>query len=173
MWIMTTALKRMIGAARLNVQVYEDVEANSATTGTAMLIVVAASVAGAIGAGVINPAGIVGVTVGAIATWMVWVGLTYLIGTRILPESATQATIGQLLRTTGFSASPGILRIFGFVPVFGWLIFLTVTIWMLLAFVVAVRQALDYTGTGRAVAVCILGWIIHGLLFFAFVITAI
>jgi hypothetical protein len=162
----------MIGAARLDSQVYEDVEANPATTGTAFLVVVTASVAASIGAGVGNVTGIIGVTVGALATWMVWVGLTYLIGTRILPERGTEATIGQLLRTTGFSASPGVLRIFGFIPVFGWLIFLVVTIWMFLSFIVAVRQALDYSGTGRAVAVCVLGWVIHGLLFFGFVFTA-
>jgi hypothetical protein len=170
---MTTLLKRMIGAARLDAQVYEDVEANPATTGAAVFVVVAASMAASIGAGVSDAGGMIGVTLGALASWMVWVGLTYLIGTRILPEIGTHATIGQVVRTTGFSASPGILRILGFMPVIGWLIFLAVTIWMLLSFVVAVRQALDYTGTGRAVAVCILGWVIHGLLFFAFVFTAI
>jgi hypothetical protein len=170
---MTTLLKRMIGAARLDIQVYEDVEADPATTGAAFIVVIAASAAASIGAGVNDVAGIIGVTLGAVATWMVWVGLSYLIGTRILPETGTHATIGQVLRTTGFSASPGILRILGFMPVIGWLIFLTATIWMLLSFVVAVRQALDYTGTGRALAVCILGWVIHGLLFFAFVFTAI
>jgi hypothetical protein len=170
---MTTLVKRMIGAARLDAHVYEEVEANPGATGTALLVVVTASVAAAIGAGVMNVSGIVGVTMGAVATWMVWVGLTYLIGTRILPEHGTEATIGQVIRTTGFSASPGVLRIFGFIPFFGWLIFLGATIWMFLSFVIAVRHALDYTGTGRAAAVCILGWIVHGLLFFAFVFTAI
>jgi hypothetical protein len=153
--------------------VYEDVEANPAANGGAAFVVVVASVAAAIGAGVTDIAGIIGVTIGAVATWIVWVLLTYVIGTRILPGSETKATIGQVLRTTGFSASPGVLRIFGFLPTFGWPIFLGVTIWMLLAFVVAIRQALDYSGSGRAAAVCILGWLIHGLLFFAFVITAI
>jgi hypothetical protein len=170
---MTTLLKRMIGAARLDPLTYEQVEADPATTGGAVLIVLAASVAASIGAGVTTPGGILGVTLGAMATWMVWVGLTYVIGTRILPESQTRATLGEVLRTTGFSASPGILRIFGILPAIGWPIFFGVTIWMLLAFVVAVRQALDYTGSRRALAVCVLGWLIHGVLFFAFVITAI
>jgi hypothetical protein len=170
---MKTFFKRMIGAARLDVDTYEQVEADPATTGGAALIVLAASAAAAIGAGVTDIAGIIGVTLGAIATWMVWVGLAYAIGTRVFPGTETVATIGQLLRTTGFSASPGILRVFGFIPVLGGPIFLGVTIWMLLTFVVAVRQALDYTGSGRAIAVCVLGWLIHSLLFFAFVITAI
>jgi hypothetical protein len=170
---MKTLFKRMIGAARLDAETYEQVEADPATTGGAVFVVLAASVAASIGAGVTNPGGIVGVTLGAVATWMVWVGLTYVIGTRMLPESQTHATIGEVLRTTGFSASPGILRIFGFLPAIGWPIFLGVTIWMLLAFVVAVRQALDYAGSWRALAVCVLGWLIHGVLFFAFVVTAI
>ena len=112
-------------------------------------------------------------TLGAMATWIVWVALTFVIGTRILPESQTHATIGEVLRTTGFSATPGILRIFGFLPAVGWAIFFGVTIWMLFAFVVAVRQALDYAGSTRALLVCLLGWLIHGILFFAFVVTAI
>jgi hypothetical protein len=170
---MNNIIKSMIGAARLDAQTYERVEADPSTTVAAVFVVLVASVAAAIGIGVRDPGGILGVTLGALATWMVWVGLTYVIGTRILPESQTHATIGEVLRTTGFSATPGILRIFGFLPAIGWAIFFGVTIWMLFAFVIAVRQALDYAGSARALLVCILGWLIHGVLFFAFVVTAI
>jgi hypothetical protein len=38
---------------------------------------------------------------------------------------------------------------------------------MLLTMVVAVRQALDYTSTLRAVAVCFVGWIIYIAIFMA------
>jgi hypothetical protein len=170
---MKNMIKSMIGAARLDAQTYERVEADPSTTVAAVFVVLIASVAASIGIGVTDPGGILGVTLGALATWMVWVGLTYVIGTRILPESQTHATIGEVLRTTGFSATPGILRIFGFLPAIGWAIFFVVTIWMLFAFVIAVRQALDYAGSTRALLVCILGWLIHGVLFFAFVVTAI
>jgi hypothetical protein len=51
-------------------------------------------------------------------------------------------------------------------------VFAATAVWMLAAMVVAVRQALDYTSTMRAAAVCVLGWslaigiaIILGLLF--------
>jgi hypothetical protein len=108
----------------------------------------------------------------AIATWMIWVLLTLFIGTRLLPGKETRADFGQLLRTTGFSAAPGILRVLGVVPTIGWVLFLAATVWMLFTYVVAVRQALDYTGTGRALAVCLLGWILHGLVLFGFVLTA-
>jgi hypothetical protein len=170
---MNNMIKSMIGAARLDSQTYERVEADPGTTAAAVFVVVAASVAASIGIGVKDLGGLLGVTLGAIATWMVWVALTYVIGTRIFPERQTHATIGEVLRTTGFSASPGILRIFGFLPAVGWAVFLGVTIWMLFAFVVAVRQALDYAGSPRALLVCLLGWLIHGILFFAFVVTAI
>ncbi len=170
---MNNTIKSMIGAARLDAQTYERVEADPSTTAAAVFIVVVASVAAAIGIGVRDLSGLLGVTLGALATWMVWVGLTYVIGTRVFPEDQTHATIGEVLRTTGFSASPGILRILGFLPAVGWAIFLGVTVWMLFAFVVAVRQALDYAGSPRAVLVCLLGWLIHGILFFAFVVTAI
>jgi hypothetical protein len=106
-------------------------------------------------------------------SWIVWVLLTLFIGTKLLPESTTHADFGQILRTTGFSSSIGILRIFGLLPVIGPLILSAVTIWMLVTFVVAIRQALDYSSTARAFAVCVLGWVIHGVLFFGFVRTVV
>jgi hypothetical protein len=98
--------------------------------------------------------------------------LTVFIGTQLLPQEQTQANFGQLLRTTGFSATPGILRALGIVPGVGWTLFLAATVWMLFTYVIAVRQALDYTTTSRALAVCVLGWLIHGVLLFGFVFTA-
>jgi hypothetical protein len=90
-----------------------------------------------------------------------------------LPDLATHTDIGEIIRTTGFSASPGVFRILAGIPGIGLPIFLGVTIWMLFTFVVAIRQALDYASFNRALAVCFLGWLIHGLLFFAFVMVAI
>ncbi|MGH7860244.1 MAG: hypothetical protein ACREQY_23190, partial [Candidatus Binatia bacterium] len=88
-----------------------------------------------------------------------WALLTWWIGTRILPEEGTRATYGELLRTIAFSSSPGILRVLGIVPGLRGLVFLVTGIWMLVSMVVAVRQALDYSGTGRAIGVCVIGWI--------------
>jgi hypothetical protein len=90
-----------------------------------------------------------------------------------MPGKATKADFGQVMRTTGFSAAPGVFRVLGAIPVIGWFLFLIVTVWMLMSFVVAVRQALDYQTTGRAFAVCLLGWIIHAILFFGFVMVAV
>ena len=151
----------------------EQVEADRASNAGAVVVVVVASLAAAIGSGSRDPISLVSATSAMLITWMVWVGLTYFIGTHLLPGPQTHADIGEVLRTTGFSASPGVLRIFGALPGVGLPIFIGVTIWMLLTFVVAVRQALDYASSGRALAVCVLGWLLHGLLFFAFVMVAI
>ena len=68
-----------------------------------------------------------------------------------------------LLRTIGFASSPGLLRVFGFLPAVGTIINFVVGVWMLSAMVVAVRQALDYKGTGRAIGVCLIGWLVYFL----------
>jgi len=84
--------------------------------------------------------------------------LTLQIGGRVLPEPQTSVDVGELLRTTGFAAAPGILRVFGILPGVTIPVFVITAVWMLAAMVVAVRQALDYRSTGRAIAVCVLGW---------------
>lgn len=164
---------RMIGIAGFSLRSYEEVEADFSATRSAIGVVLVSSLAAAVGIGVTNPRAIVGIVAVSVLTWLLWVALTLFIGTRLLPEGATHADFGQVLRTTGFSASVGILRILGLLPVIGMPIFAIVTVWMLLTFVVAIRQALDFSSTFRAFAVCILGWIIHAVIFFGFVRTVI
>jgi hypothetical protein len=160
---------RMVGAARLHSGTYEEVESDITANGQAVAVVVIASLAAAVGAGATDPRGLLGMLGVAMLSWLIWVMLTLFIGTRLLPGSATKADFGQVLRTTGFSASIGIFRALGAFSAIRGPVFTVVTIWMLITFVIAIRQALDYTSTGRAVAVCLLGWIIHGILFFGFV----
>jgi hypothetical protein len=106
-------------------------------------------------------AGILGGTIVALLSWFIWAYLTYFIGTKILPTPETKATWGELLRTIGFSTSPGLIRILGIVPGLMQPIFFIASIWMLIAMIVAVRQALDYRSTLRAIGVCIIGWIVQ------------
>ncbi len=155
---MASLSDRMLGAAKLDVRTYEEVEADTSAMGQSMWVVVLSSVAAGIGAG----EGIVGLVVGSVAAligWFVWALVTYLIGTKMLAEPQTDADVGQLLRTTGFSASPGLLRVLGIVPGIGMLAIAVANIWMLVSMVVAVRQALDYNSTARAVGVCLIGWL--------------
>ncbi len=158
---MANLTDRMIRAAKLDIHLYEEVEADKQAMGQAMTVVILSSVAA--GVGTISSVGVSGLfwgTFAALASWFIWAFLTYFIGTRILPEPQTRADMGELLRTIGFSSSPGVLRVLAVIPVLGSLVFLVTAVWMLVAMVIAVRQALDYKSTGRAVGVCALGWIL-------------
>jgi hypothetical protein len=137
--------------------------------GQAMGVVVLSGVAAGIGS--IGTSGIAGIlfgTITALAGWYIWAYITYIVGTKFLPESQTKADHGELLRTIGFSSSPGLLRVLGIIPFFYGIIFLISGIWMLVAMIIAVRQALDYKSTLRAVGVCIIGWIIQAIIFWLF-----
>lgn len=170
---MSTLANRLLGSIWLNSESYEEVEADTHANLQAVGVVVLSSVAAALGTKTTSLGSMASLVVVALASWVIWVLLTLLIGTTLLPGNSTVADFGQLLRTTGFSAAPGILRVFGFIPVIGWAIFLGATVWMLFSFVIAVRQALDYSNTRSALAVCLLGWLIHGVLFFGFVMVAV
>jgi hypothetical protein len=162
---MATIQDRIIRAAKLDAQLYEEVEADRDATGQAMAVVVLSALAagiGSLGSGVLL--GIVGGTIVALVGWFVWAFLTYFIGTRLLPEPQTKADYGQVLRAVGFASAPGLIRVFGVIPGLGALVFLVAGIWMLVAMVIAVRQALDYTSTPRAVGVCLIGWLAQVLI---------
>lgn len=161
---MASITERMIGAASLNAATFEEVEHDVNATGQAMAVVVLSSLAAGIGAAGSGFTALVVTTIAALLGWVVWAGLTFLIGTKLLPEPQTKADVGELLRTIGFSTSPGILRILGFIPVLGWMISLAASLWMLVAMVVAVRQALDYKSTLRAVGVCAIGFVANLLI---------
>ena len=162
---MAGLVDRMIGAAKLDVHTYEEVEKDRNALGQAMTVVALSAAAAGIGSAKAGIGGIVAMTVVALIGWFIWGWLTYLIGTKLLPESTTKADMGELLRTIGFSSAPGVLRIVGFVPFIGSLISFVASVWMLVAMVVAVRQALDYSSTGRAIVVCLIGWVAYMLFF--------
>ena len=164
---MSSFINRIIRSACLDIAIYEEIEADREAMGQAIFIVVLSSLAA--GIGIVDRAGLQGILIGtfsAIIGWYIWAWLTYIIGTKLLPEPQTKADLGELLRTTGFSSSPGLIRFAGIflgVKLAG-IVFMISSVWMLLAMIVAVRQALDYRSTIRAVSVCIIGWIIQSLL---------
>ena len=163
---MSSFTQRMVRAAKLDVHLYEEVEADKQAIGQAMGVVALASLAAGIGSvGTTGISGLLFGTIGALIGWFIWAFITFFVGTKILPEPQTEADYGELLRTTGFSSSPGLLRILGVIPLLGKIIFIVCGIWMLVAMIIAVRQALDYKSTWRAVGVCIIGWIIQMFLF--------
>ena len=166
---------RMIRAAKLDVDLYEEVELDTTANGQAFLAVVLVSLASGIGTGI---AGLLtqegglwfmwGLLIGlgtSIIGWLAWSFIAYIIGTKVFRGPETSATWGELLRTIGFSTSPGILRLLSFIPILGGIISFGASIWALIAGVIAVRQALDFS-TGHAIATCIVGWIIYMLIVF-------
>ena len=167
--MMASLIDRMIRASKLDINLYEEVEADKSSMGQAITVVVISSVASGIGTiGILGIQGLIVGTISALIGWLVWAYLTYLIGTKLLPEPQTKADVGELLRTIGFSSAPGVLRIFGFIPLIGVIISFVASIWMLVAMIIAVRQALDYKSTWRAIGVCAIGFVVY-LLVVAFI----
>ena len=155
---------RMIRAAKLDVQLYEEVEADQGAMAQAMTVVILSALAAGIGSANMGPLGMVIGMIGALIGWYVWAFLTYFIGTKFLAGPQTRADHRELLRTIGFSSAPGFIRVLGIIPGLRTLVFLVAGIWMLVAMVIAVRQALDYTSTGRAIGVCVIGWVVQALI---------
>jgi Yip1 domain len=159
---MSSFKDRIIKSALLDPNIYEEVEADRDSMGQAATVVILSSVAAGIGSiGTNGISGLVFVTVAALIGWLVWAFLTFYIGTKLLPEPETKSDYGELLRTIGFASSPGLIRVLGIIPLIGTIVFAIGGIWMLVAMVIAVRQALDYKSTLRAVGVCVIGWIIQ------------
>lgn len=148
-------IDRMKGAAMLDVPTYEDVEADHTATGQAAGVVVLSAIAAGIGAAGAGGAGIFGGLIAALVGWLLWAGVTYLIGDKLLGGTATW---GELLRTIGFAHAPGLLMVLAIIPMLGWLVTAVVGIWMLVAAVIAIRQALDFS-TGKAIGTALLGWV--------------
>jgi len=164
-----------MGAAALDAAIYEEVEADRSATLQAFVVVLLSSVAAGIGSrgvGGETAVNILFVTMVSLLAWCAWALVTYTIGGFVLPEPHTRVDVGELMRTIGFATTPGLLRVFGVLPGVTMPAFVVTSLWMLAAMIVAVRQALDYRSTARAIAVCVLGWflsivmaVVLGLLF--------
>ena len=150
-------INRTFRAAKLDVHLYEEVEADKSAMRQAMLVVILSGIAAGVGS--ISQGGALGVALGTVmglVGWYIWAFIIYFIGTKLLPEPQTKSNVGELLRTIGFASAPGLIRVFGVFPGVEKLVFPVATVWMLVAMIIAVRQALDYKGTVRAVIVCLI-----------------
>jgi hypothetical protein len=152
--------RRLTGVLTLHAATFEEIEADTGANGQAFAVVIIASLAAGIGAGLrFGPLGLARETLAALIGWVMWAGVTYIIGTKLLPEPQTRTDMGELLRVIGFSYAPNAFALFAFIPVLGVLVRVAVAFWLLAATVVAVRQALDYRSTGRAFGVVMIGWL--------------
>jgi hypothetical protein len=162
---------RMLRAAKVESQLYEEVEADSGATGQALLVVVMASLSAGIGHGIggliKGGSGGIGLfftnlitgALGSLIAWFIFSLLCFWLGTTLFKGPNTKSTLGELLRVLGFADSPALLNIFAFIPFIGPIIPFVTMIWTIIAAVVGVRQACDFT-TGRAVGTVIVAAII-------------
>jgi len=134
------SMARMRGAALLDIETFEEVEHDRTATGQAAAVVVVVAMCQAIGGSAAGVAPAVGAGVIAFGSWLVWAGITYLVGEKIFQGKATW---GEVLRTLGFAQAPGILYLFDVLPLFGWFLSALVSLWIMVAAFIALRQALD------------------------------
>ena len=157
-------VNRIIRACKLDVSLYEEVEADKNATLQAALVVVLSSLAAGVGAISMGSSNFLLAPILSLISWYIWAYLIYLIGVKLFPEANTKSNHGELLRTIGFSSAPGLIRIFGFTPELMSITFIGAGIWMLIAMIVAVRQALDYESTWRAIGVVIIGFLVQAII---------
>jgi hypothetical protein len=149
---------RVLGALQLKAATFEEVEHDTAATGQAAAVVAA----GAVSAGLVH-LHLTGMLFGVfiqLLGWAIGALVLYLVGTKLLPGKNTEADYGQMLRCAGFAQAPALLNVLGIIPVLGYLIRFALWIWVLVGLVIAVRQALDYDDTARAIMVCAVAWAI-------------
>ena len=157
-------VSRIIRACKLDVNLYEEVEADKSATFQAAGVVVLSSLAAGVGALSLGTFNFLMAPLLSLVSWFIWAYLIYFIGVKFFPEPTTEADHGQLLRTIGFSSAPGLIRVFGFTPELMSITFIGAGIWMLIAMVVAVRQALDYQSTWRAIGVVVIGFLVQAMI---------
>lgn len=155
-----TLVDRMVGAAFLNIDTYEEVEHDQDATGQAAAVVAMVAVAQALGASPFGVFGAVRAALAALIGWLVWAGITYVVGDKVLGGTASW---GELMRTLGFAQAPGLLMILGIIPFLGTPITALVAIWMLVAAFIAIRQALDF-GNGKTLGTVLIGWLVYTVL---------
>lgn len=160
---MTRFFRRFIGVLVLDAGTFEDIEADRGSAMQSVLVLLAACLAGGFGSMGLGLIGPIGFATGAIVTlggWLVWVSVIAVLGTTALAEPQTKSDLRELLRTLGFAAAPGVFLAFAAMSAIAPFVLVGVSIWMVAAAVLAVRQALDYRGTARAIAVCVIAWLL-------------
>ena len=166
-------IRRMMGAAFFNAHTYEEIEADAGALGQAIGVVLLVTLCGAAG-GVIGALfsnePLLGIILGlvnglafGIVRWAIWVTALYIVGGKMLRTSNTVTSWGEVGRVFGFAYTPGVLYLFTFVPFISGLFAVVALFWTLAAAVLAVRQAMDFESTGRAIVVTLIAGVIGAI----------
>jgi hypothetical protein len=158
---MASLADRMMGAMKGDVKTFQEIEADPSAIGQAVTVIVIAGVASLIGNLFRN-----GITFGlmmmivTLISYGLWTLAVILIGTKVMPEPTTKADFQEGFRVIGFTAAPGVFNVLAIIPFLGPVISFAISIWMLVIGVIAVREVLDFSNTGRAVIVCLIAMVI-------------
>ena len=156
-------LNRIYRAIKIDPNLYEEVEHDKSATIQAASVVILSSLAAGVGAIHLGAFNFILGPLLSLASWYFWAFLIFIVGTKLFPDNETKSDHGELLRTIGFSSAPGLIRVFGFTPEIMSITFIGAGIWMLIAMVIAVRQALDYQSTWRAIGVVVIGFLVQAI----------
>ena len=158
---MASFAERMTGAMKADVRTFEEIEADQNALPQAVAVIVIAGLASLIGN--VFRVGIIGGFMFLIVTlcsYALWALVVVFIGTKLMPEPTTKADFNEGFRVMGFTAAPGVFNVLAIIPFLGPVISFVIWIWMIVVGVVAVRQVLDYSNTGRAIIVCLIAGVI-------------
>lgn len=156
-------INRIYRAIKIDVDLYEEVEADKNATLQAAAVVVISSLAAGVGALHLGASNFLMAPILSLLSWYIWAYLIYIVGVKIFKDPNTDSNHGELLRTIGFSSAPGIIRVFGFTPELMTVTFVGSAFWMLACMVVAVRAALDYRSLWKALGVVIVAWLLQAI----------
>ena len=168
---MASLSQRMIGAMQADVKTFSEIEADPTAMGQAITVIVLAGVASLVG-NIFRAGPFIGAMhlVISIVGYAIWSLMVVLIGVKLMPEPTTKADFSEAFRVIGFTAAPGIFNVLAIIPFIGPLISLLIGIWMLVIGVIAVREVLDYSNTGRAIIVCLIAFVVYMCIVF-FILT--
>jgi hypothetical protein len=154
--------ERVVGAMKLDANTFEEIERDQTAISQTVGVITIAAVSNGIGWIWYNGiSGIIGGVIGGLIGYTVWSALVWVVGTKMMPEPQTKADFAETFRVVGFAASPGVLSAITIIPGLGWLLMVAIWIWQIAAMVVAVRQVLDYSETGKAILVVVIGFIVY------------
>lgn len=157
---MAQIVDRMIRAAKLDATLFEEVARDETTMGEALTVVLIASAASGLGLLLAGPVGLIGGAIAALLSWFIWAWLAFFVGTVMVPDPGTNTNLPAVMRVTGYASAPGVIAVLGLIPFFGPLVSFVASLWMLAAFVVAIRVVMNFDGIGKAVLVCVVGWLV-------------
>lgn len=176
-------VQRMIRAARLDPDLFYVLERDRGANGQSFLVVLIVAACTLLGTFLPGLLSLFGVNIGGAALggwvflralfdisvtmlggWIFWTAVAAVVGTKF----GGRGDFEGVMRAVAFAYAPGVLYLFGFLPLLGQWLRLAVGIWIIIGMIVAVREA-QHFDTGKAVMTAaattailfVIGYLIH------------